>query len=142
MHTFDFREAEQVAGKNVVVVGNAKSAIDVAVGVADAGAASVTLLSRQTHWPTPRKIANIIPFQFVFLSRLGQSLVIGLRGPLPGSSPAPMSLWHTVGFPVVAGAFKLVELLFAVQYGNVFGPTSPFLKQSVVSDFYGYGQVG
>ena len=39
----------------------------------------------------------------------------------------------------MAGAFKLVEILFAAQYGNITGPTSPFLKQSVVSDFYRYG---
>lgn len=140
IHTHDYRD-EKVKGKKVVVVGNGKSAVEVATFCSDAGAESVTLLSRQTHWPTPQKIANIIPFQHVFLSRLGQALVIGLRGPLPGSSPAVMSAWHALGWPVMAGAFKVVELLFAAQYGNLTGPTSPFLKQSVVSDFYGYGCV-
>jgi len=141
MHSHDFRSADQVAGKKVVVVGNGKSAVDCAVTASDSGAAAVTLLSRRPHWPTPRKIANLIPFQHVFLSRLGQSLVIGLRGPLPGASPGVMSLWHTVGKPIMAGAFKVVEFLFAVQFGNVTGPTSPFLKASVVTDFYGYAQV-
>eukprot|EP00285_Hemiselmis_virescens_P009723 CAMPEP_0173391798 /NCGR_PEP_ID=MMETSP1356-20130122/18592_1 /TAXON_ID=77927 ORGANISM="Hemiselmis virescens, Strain PCC157" /NCGR_SAMPLE_ID=MMETSP1356 /ASSEMBLY_ACC=CAM_ASM_000847 /LENGTH=870 /DNA_ID=CAMNT_0014349487 /DNA_START=72 /DNA_END=2685 /DNA_ORIENTATION=+ len=141
MHSHDFRSPNQVAGKKVVVIGNGKSAVDCAVNASNSGASSVTLLSRRPHWPTPRKIANLIPFQHVFLSRLGQALVIGLRGPLPGAAPAGMSLWHTVGAPIMAGAFKLVELIFAAQFGNVTGPTSPFLKASVVTDFYGYAQV-
>lgn len=52
-----------------------------------------------------------------------------------------MSAWHSVGAPIMAGAFKLVELLFAAQFHNVVGPTSPFLKSSVVTDFYGFAQV-
>jgi len=141
MHTFDYRSDEQVAGKKVVVVGNGKSAVDIAVAASDAGAAKVTLLSRRAHWATPRKIANLIPFQQVFLSRLGQALVVGLRGPLPGSSPPLMTMWHALGWPLMAGAFKVVELIFAAQYRNLSGPTSPFLKESVVTDFYGYAQV-
>jgi len=63
MHSFDFREPSQVLGKKVVVVGAGKSAIDAAVECARSGAEEVTLLSRQPHWPTPRKIAHLVPFQ-------------------------------------------------------------------------------
>ncbi|KAK1745577.1 flavin-containing monooxygenase [Skeletonema marinoi] len=35
----------------------------------------------------------------------------------------------------------VVELLFAAQFRNVTGPTSPFNKVGVVEDFYGYAQV-
>lgn len=89
--------------------------------------AKVTLVSRKAHWPTPRKIADLIPFQYVFLSRLGQALVTGHRGALPGA-PAHMSWWHTLGWPVMAGAFTVVEMLFALQFRNMSGSTSPLFK--------------
>ena len=63
-------------GAPVVVVGGAKSAIDIAVdAISVGGAASSTLLYRSAHWGTPRLIAGLIPFQYVFLSRFGQLLV-------------------------------------------------------------------
>lgn len=92
------------------------------------------------HWPTPRKIANVIPFQYIFLSRLGQALVTGHRGALPGA-PKHMSYWHQLGWPLMAGAFTVVEMLFALQFRNMSGSTSPLFKCDVVSDFYGAAQV-
>ena len=141
LHSSQVQRVEQVAGKKVVVVGNGKSAVDLAVASANEGADSVTLLSRNAHWPTPRLIADLIPFQYVFLSRLGQNLVLGLTGPLPGCSPSHSSVWHSVGQYIMPPIFKVVELLFAAQFRNVSGPTSPFNKVGVVEDFYGYAQV-
>jgi len=63
MHSFNFRDPSQVSGKTVVVVGAGKSAIDAATECIKGGAKQVTLLRRQPHWPTPRKIANLVPFQ-------------------------------------------------------------------------------
>ena len=141
IHTNEVRRPEQVKDKKVVVIGGGKSAIDVAVTSSNVGAEKVTLLSRNPHWPTPRKIADLIPFQYVLLSRLGQNLVLGWSGPLPGCSPAHSKLWHSIGQYVMPPIFKVVELLFAAQYRNVTGPTSPFFKVGVVEDFYGYAQV-
>eukprot|EP00658_Telonema_sp_P-2_P084099 TRINITY_DN9245_c0_g1_i6.p1 TRINITY_DN9245_c0_g1~~TRINITY_DN9245_c0_g1_i6.p1 ORF type:complete len:680 (+),score=126.56 TRINITY_DN9245_c0_g1_i6:92-2131(+) len=140
IHSGQFKDADQVADQKVLVVGNGKSAVDCALEAKASGAAHVTLLSRHAHWPTPRLIAGLIPFQYVFLSRLGQSLVVGHKGPLPGTSSL-MSAWHSVGWPVMAGAFKAVEALFAAQFGNMSGPTSPFGKVDIVEDFYGWAQV-
>ena len=112
-----------------------------AVSCSEAGASEVTLLSRTPHWATPRFIANHIPYQHVFKSRLGQALIVGLKGPMPGTSPAWATAWHYVSWPLMAVAFKAVELLFALQFGNVSGPTSPFLKRCIVADFHGYGHL-
>lgn len=141
LHSGDFRLPEQVEGKRVVVVGGGKSAIDCAVEASKIPGTKVTLLSRQPHWPTPRKIGWLIPFQYIFLSRLGQALVIGHRGPLPDSSPAHMSLWHKLGWPAMAAAFTAVEVLFAAQFRNMSGKLSPLFKSDVVSDFYGFAHV-
>jgi len=140
LHSTAFQRPEQVEGKNVVVVGGCKSAFDCAVEASKIKGTKVTIVSRAAHWPTPRKIAWLIPFQYVFLSRLGQALVTGHKGPLPGA-PAHMSLWHKLGWPVMAVAFKVVEMLFAFQFGNVAGKTSPLFKKDVVTDFYGYASV-
>jgi hypothetical protein len=77
----------------------------------------------------------------VFLSRLGQALVVGLKGAHPGVSTPAMDLWGRVAFAPMYGAFKLVELLFAAQFQNLTGPSSPLFKKCIVSDFYGYSQV-
>jgi len=136
MHTNAFRDASIAQGKRVLVVGGAKSAIDCAVEARRAGASAVTLLQRAAHWPTPRKIAGLIPFQYVFLSRLGTALVSAHRGCFPGGSGIAVSVFRTLGWPVVAGAFYVVEALFALQLGLT-GDRRP--KTDVVSDFYGCG---
>ena len=79
--------------------------------------------------------------RYIFLSRLGQSLVVGLKGALPALSKPEVELWGRVAKWPMKGAFKLVELLFAAQFKNMVGPTSPLFKKCVVADFYGYAHV-
>ena len=137
LHSDDFRDSSAVKGRRVVVVGGAKSGVDCAVEASKRGAAQVTLLQRHAHWPTPRKIAGVLPFQYVFLSRFGQALVSTHRGPLPYAGgtikAARAALW-----PVVAPAFSVVEAIFALQLG-LRGDRRP--HSDVVDDFYGYGHV-
>lgn len=124
--------------KNVIVVGSAKSAEDVAAAAVTIGEASTsTLLYRRAHWGTPLHIAGIIPFQYVFLSRLGQSLVEMYKGVWPGISSTQETL-HKILAPVMYPVFKIVETLFAFQLKQ-YGPWKPDLD--VVEDFYGYGHL-
>ena len=133
---FDATALKAATGKHVVVLGGAKSAIDCAVVAAEA-AQSSTLLFRHAHWATPRNIAGLIPFQYVFLSRLGQALVSWYKGAWP-TAPASVHLAHSVLAPVMAPVFKIVEALFAFQLG-LYGERKP--SWDVVKDFYGYAQV-
>jgi dimethylaniline monooxygenase (N-oxide forming) len=132
---FTAAEAAGVRGKHVVVVGGAKSALDCALAAAGAGAASTTLLSRAARWGTPRKIAGLIPFQYVFLSRFGQALVSWFKGAWP-TAPASVGAVHAAIAPIMRPVFGLVEALFAFQLG-LRGLRAPQLD--VVADFYGYG---
>lgn len=143
LHSGDFQKPIQVEGKHVVVVGGGKSAVDSAVEASKIEGATVTLVGGSPHWPTPRKILGFIPFEYVFLSRFGQALVIGLTGPLPESTSwrCCLSCWYTLGWLIMTAIFKVVELLFAAQFLNCCGETSPLFKTGVVADFYGYGQV-
>ncbi|GFR42597.1 hypothetical protein Agub_g3527 [Astrephomene gubernaculifera] len=58
-HCRDLRDRDAgplVAGQHVVVAGDDKAAVDCARQAAAAGAASVTLLYHQPHWPLPTKL--------------------------------------------------------------------------------------
>ncbi|KAG7337419.1 monooxygenase domain protein [Nitzschia inconspicua] len=134
VHSSDFVDASVAKGKKVVVVGSGKSAVDCAVESSRAGASSVTLLQRTAHWPTPRKIAGVIPFQYIFMSRLGQALLSTHTAPIPGSGPAINAFHQSVIGPLLMKpVFRAVEELFAFQYG-LYGDIRP--KADVVKDFY------
>jgi len=139
-HTSEFIDANTVNGKRVVVVGGCKSAIDCALEAERHGAAKVTLLQRNAHWPTPRSIAWAIPFQYIFLSRFGQALVSAQTGAgaLPGVPDGIAKTWGSVGKAIVGPVFKIVEALFALQFrlSKELYPTT-----GVVHDFYGYAHV-
>jgi len=134
VHSSDYCDATVAKDKNVIVIGGGKSAVDCALEASKAGASSVTLLQRNAHWPTPRMIAGIIPFQYIFLSRLGTALVSSHRGTFPGSGPVVNAFRNSVVGPLLMRpVFGLVEELFAFQFG-LRGELRP--KGDVVSDFY------
>lgn len=135
MHSDDFRDARVAKDKRVVVVGGGKSAIDCAIEASRAGASSVTLLQRTAYWPTPRKIAGIIPFQYVFYSRFGTALVSAHRGAFPGGSGTAVNAFRNsiVGPALIRPVFALLEELFAFQFG-LRGDLRP--KLDLVSSFY------
>jgi len=135
VHSFDFWDATVAKDKRVVVVGGGKSAVDCAIEASRAGASSVTLLQRTSHWPTPRKIAGIIPFQYIFMSRFGTALVSAHRGTFPGGSGKAVNAFRNsiIGPALVKPIFRMVEELFAFQFA-LRGDLRP--KADVVSSFY------
>ena len=134
---FDDAAAAAVGGKRVVVIGGAKSAIDCALAASTSGAASSTLVYRAPHWGTPRLIAGLIPFQWVFLSRFGQGLVSAFKGAWP-TAPRSVHSAHAALSAVMRPVFGIVEALFAFQLGQR-GPLLP--DADVVADFYGGAHV-
>jgi dimethylaniline monooxygenase (N-oxide forming) len=133
IHSSQFSDAQIAKNKRVLVVGGGKSATDCCAASAGAGAKSVTLLQRSSHWPTPLHVAGLIPFQHIFLSRLGQALVEAKVGVYPGARSAA-----SIFRPLMGPIFGIVEMLFAFQFG-LRGDLWP--KVGVVEDFYGYAQV-
>ena len=111
LHSFNFTRREQAAGKRVVVVGGGKSAVDCAVAAVKGGAREVTLLQREAHWPVPRKILDLIPFQWATYSRFGHAL-------LPTHHDvSPLAWWlHSLFTPLKWLVWRLVELIFAFQF--------------------------
>jgi dimethylaniline monooxygenase (N-oxide forming) len=135
VHSSEYVKGAQPSDK-VVVVGGAKSAFDVCVDVANVSTNKVVLVQRQGHWGTPRKIAGLIPFQYVFLSRFGQGLVSAHVGVWPTKPSPALRMTHKTMSYVTPPVFRLVELIFSTQLG--YRPSPP---SDVVHDFYGYGHV-
>ena len=69
----DFHDAEDARGKHVLVVGYGKSACDVTVPISET-AASTTVIARQMLWKVPRKVAGVLNFKMLLLTRMGEAL--------------------------------------------------------------------
>jgi len=137
LHTSEVTKEKmfQIEGKNVVIIGSAKSAQDLAVEVLTRGKAkSATMLVRHAHWGVPRDIAGMIPFQYIFMSRFGQGLVSLYKGVWP-DGPAYLKLLSYFCYPFMLVIFKCLEILFAVQL-HQYDALQP--ENDLVKDTYGY----
>ncbi len=110
IHSSQFLDARIAKDKQVLVVGGGKSATDCCAASARAGAELVFLLQRNSHWPTPLYVAGLIPFQHIFLSRLGQALVEAQVGVYPGARSAA-----SIFRPIMGPVFAIVEMLFCLS---------------------------
>eukprot|EP00877_Chromochloris_zofingiensis_P004073 jgi/Chrzof1/13667/Cz08g07110.t1 len=104
--------SSKIAGKSVAVVGFGKSALDVATYCTNcATAKSVTILYRQARWCVPKKLAHLIPYEYVLSCRAGMLLM-----------PSPYE-GHLVQFirkllkPFTWLAFRSMEMLISMQQG-------------------------
>ncbi len=62
----------------MLVVGYGKSACDVTVPISET-AASTTVVARQMLWKVPRKVAGVVNFKMLLLTRMGEALFRYLR---------------------------------------------------------------
>ncbi|HEX6347392.1 NAD(P)/FAD-dependent oxidoreductase [Umezawaea sp.] len=74
----EFHDAEEARDRHVLVVGYGKSACDVTVPVSEV-AASTDVIARQLLWKVPRRIAGVLNFKMLLLTRMGEALFRYLR---------------------------------------------------------------
>ncbi len=75
-HSSQFINLDEARGKHVIVIGYGKSSCDVAVGLADV-TASMTVVARELIWKMPRKIAGVLNYKYLFLTRMAlEKLVV------------------------------------------------------------------
>lgn len=110
LHSTQFHDAEQVRGKQVVVVGGAKSACDAAMAALPA-ATRTTLVFRHAKWKMPKKFFGAVPLRYVLTTRFSEALFRGreLRG--------VEKVLHTTGAPGVWLFWRGVETLLRATYG-------------------------
>ncbi len=77
-HSSEFLNLDDARGKHVVVIGYGKSSCDVAVGLADV-TASLTVVARELIWKMPRKLAGVLNYKYLFLTRMGEGLFPYIR---------------------------------------------------------------
>ncbi len=72
-HTCDFHTVDEVAGKDVVVVGFGKSSCDVAAATVGTSK-STTIVARKIIWKIPKKFKNVLNYKMLLLTRMGEAL--------------------------------------------------------------------
>ena len=77
-HSSEFLNLDEARGKHVVVIGYGKSSCDVAVGLADV-TASMTVVARELIWKMPKKLAGVLNYKYLFLTRMGEALFPYIR---------------------------------------------------------------
>merc|ERR1712217_314089 len=75
------------------------------------GGSSSTLLYRDAHWPVPRYLLNLIPFQWGTYSRLGHFMLHASH-----DMTAFATWFHAVLVPLKWLFWRIVELMFRVQF--------------------------
>lgn len=133
-HSVDFKDdkLKSCGGKNVVTVGYGKSAFDCAMFAAENGAKSSTLLFREAHWPVPRKIVGLVPFEWATFSRFGG----GVLKPMY-EKPGPVeSFVHKLPGDPLKQFWTLVQTIFARQFGFHISPQC-MPQWDFITDFWG-----
>jgi dimethylaniline monooxygenase (N-oxide forming) len=110
IHSSEYRSPSQVTGRNVVVVGFGKSALDVAADAAKF-AKEVTLVYRKAHWPIPMDILDLIDVRRIYLTRLVSAFLP------PYQRPSEWTQRLHIHLPfLVSGFWRLTEAIIKFQY--------------------------
>ncbi|WP_353127166.1 flavin-containing monooxygenase [Parapedobacter pyrenivorans] len=110
LHSSNLSAADQLAGKDVVVVGFAKSATDIATTAADVGK-SCTLIYRRAQWKVPRYFGNSINMKYLLFSRFSEAFFNARK------KTVLQQVLHSVGKPFVWLHWRMLELLLKKQFG-------------------------
>lgn len=109
LHSSQVKDESFLAGKNVAVVGFAKSATDIATLAGELGN-SCTLLFRKAQWKVPRFFGNKVNMRFLLFSRLSEAFFNAPRKSLAEK------ILHSVGKPLVWAQWRGLEALLKMQF--------------------------
>ncbi|MBN7797385.1 flavin-containing monooxygenase [Parahaliea mediterranea] len=107
-HTSQFNSREAARGKHVLVIGYGKSSCDVANAIADISA-STTVVARNLIWKLPKRLANVLNYKHLFLTRLSEALFRYIR--LEGAD----KFFHTWGNPLRQAMLGSVQFVIEKQ---------------------------
>jgi dimethylaniline monooxygenase (N-oxide forming) len=109
LHSSQVKDEAVLTGKNVAVVGFAKSATDIATQAADLGK-SCTLVFRKAQWKVPRYFGNKVNMRYLLFSRLSEAFFNAPRKSIA------QKILHTVGRPLVWAQWRGLEMLLKTQF--------------------------
>lgn len=131
VHSSQFDNVELVRGKTVAVVGAGKSALDCALA-ASAVASHVRLVTRGMHWPVPRRLLGVVPFEWAAYSRLAHFCL-----PVHWTVGGALRRWHERLAGAKRAVWALLERLILWQ----FGLAREAMKHDLVTDLFEGGQI-
>ncbi len=109
LHTSEIKDDAMLYGKNVAVVGFAKSATDIATRAADLGE-SATLLYRKAQWKVPRFFGNKINMKYLLFSRFSEAFFASYQ------KTGFQKILHSIGKPMVWMQWRGLEFLLKKQF--------------------------
>lgn len=108
-HSSEVTTPEQLANKNVAVVGFAKSATDIATTASEIGK-SCTLIYRKAQWKVPRYFGNLINMKYLLFSRFSEAFFESSK------KSGFQRILHSVGRPLVWLHWRTLEMLLKKQF--------------------------
>jgi len=110
IHSTEFNDTSMIEGKRVIVVGNGKSACDIA-NVAANSAAECTQVFRKAMWKAPRYLLGLVNLKYILLTRFSEAW-------FPYRQMGRIeTMLHGVGKPVVGLFWRTVETVLRLQLG-------------------------
>ena len=109
LHSSEVKNESILQGKDVTVVGFAKSATDIATAAADIGR-SATLMYRKAQWKVPRYFGNKINLKYLLFSRFSEAFF------MPYRKTGFQKILHSIGRPMVWMQWRGIEMLLKSQF--------------------------
>jgi dimethylaniline monooxygenase (N-oxide forming) len=108
LHSSQLTDLDQARGRHVVVLGYGKSACDVAEAVSDV-AASTTVVARHLQWKMPARMAGVLSYKYLLLTRFGEGL-------FPYPEPRGVARWlHAGPYPLAPRMLAVVQSVVTRQ---------------------------
>jgi dimethylaniline monooxygenase (N-oxide forming) len=116
IHTSERKDDSEFKGKNVVVVGNGKSAVDAARAAGkvakETGGLPPTQLVRNAKWYFPKYLMGMVHFKYAFLCRFGGAML-----PRYYFDDSTLSrVVHALISPLKFLFWRMIEIMFIIQY--------------------------
>jgi cation diffusion facilitator CzcD-associated flavoprotein CzcO len=110
-HSSEQTDPDAARGRHLVILGFSKSATDIAVQAAEAGAASVTLVHRDVAWKLPYFFGGALNFKRILYTRLAEAMF------LPFDAGPARRLAQRAFAPLVWANWRALEALLTAQFG-------------------------
>ncbi len=110
-HSSEYGDGALARGRDVAVVGFAKSATDVAMGALAEGARTVSVIYRRAHWKIPYFFGGAVNFKHILYCRASEAMF------MPWAPGRAGRLARRLLAPAIWANWRALEALLRLQFG-------------------------